>query len=114
MLESKYVRYSATRSTKKVELGFTGSLSLYYSDLYSDFDTTKSVDYNRYREASQYIMYGKRVIKGFELNDPFPLLVEDSADIIKFFKDSKIVPYSYTESGTGNSLRPLLSKISRS
>lgn len=56
---------------------------------------------------------GKRVIKGFELNDPFPLLVEDSADIIKFFKNSKIVPYSYTESGTGNSLRPLLSKISR-
>jgi hypothetical protein len=29
---------------------------------------------------------GKRVIKGFELNDPFPLLVEDSADIIKFLK----------------------------
>lgn len=28
--------------------------------MYSDFDTTKSVDYNRYREASQYIMYGKR------------------------------------------------------
>ena len=57
---------------------------------------------------------GKRVIKGFELNDPFPLLVEDSADIIKFFKNSKIVPYSYTDCiVTGNSLRPLLSKISR-
>ena len=56
----------------------------------------------------------KRVIKGFELNDPFPLLVEDSADIIKFFKNSKIVPYSYTESGTANSLRQLLAKISRS
>ena len=29
---------------------------------------------------------GQKSYKGFELNDPFPLLVEDSADIIKFLK----------------------------
>lgn len=56
----------------------------------------------------------KRVFKGFDLTDPFPQLVQDSEEIISIFKNTKIIPYSYTESGTANSLRQLLAKISRS
>lgn len=55
----------------------------------------------------------KRVIKGFDLVDSLPLLIEDSDEIVAYFKDSKILPYSYTETGTANSLRVLLNRLAR-
>ena len=56
--------------------------------MYSDFDTTKSVDYNRYREASQYIMYGKRVIKGFEFFDSISVYTPEYGYTISDYTES--------------------------
>lgn len=54
-----------------------------------------------------------RVLKGFDLVDSLPELIQDSEEISTYFRDNKIIPYSYTESGTANSLRVLLARLAR-
>ena len=52
-------------------------------------------------------------LRGFDLADPIPRLIEDDDKLTQFFEETKIIPYASTNKKTGDSLRILLKQLSK-